>query len=572
MISPRSLFKRYQRDIGFFIQSIQSWYSKKNFWIGLVLSSFAINLLALAFPIFLLQIYDRVISNFAVATLLVLLIGLLVAITLETIIRIIRSKIIAWGGLRFEYYYKTRIYNLITELSLQDVQRNNTGKFLEKFDEIEQLKQFYGGRFLMVLCDLPFVLLFLIFIGYLGGYIVLVPIIMIFIQIYFDLIAEKDISKIQQRKNQITERRNNFILNSLSGIGTIKAFCMEAFMLRRYERLQDSISTESLKMNFTQQATQNTNNLFSQIMMVLIATLGSLLVLKQALSLGALTACIILASRAMAIVNQVIEQSSHLERIKVVNRSLGKLIARENKAENFTDSLATPIQGKLEMLHVSYRERAGNRNQLTDINLLLEPGEFICIQGEHTAAENTLLYLLAGLIKPDAGRVLLDDKPYSMHDPGLINQSLICLTTEPVIFSGTLLENLTLFEAKYTETAKELCKKLGLDALIDRLPQGYATEISQYSGELLATGTRQLINIVRAFARDPQLILLNEVNSSLDYNSDRAFMKLLAQAAKTKSIIMINHRPSICRLASKHYTLEGTHLILADHHSGRPTS
>lgn len=557
--------ENYLKNYRYFLAFISSWYSKQNLWIGMVMASLTINLLSLAFPILLLQIYDRVIANHAVVTLVLLCMGVFAAMLLETILAGLRGAVVAWCGMRYEYFNQLKAYQTIIDLPLTRINQQSTGKFLDKFTAINQLKNFYGGKALINFCDLPFVLIYILFIFYLANYLVLVPIILITIQALTTFFIGRNMSYLETVKKTVANRRSDFLINLLSGIATVKTFNMEAMMLRRYERLQDKLSCSHLNYSVLQTTLMIISTNAAQLSLILITVFGSIGVLHNQLTLGALTACMILAGRANAIVSQMVEQSSRFRQIKVASLEYNKLLLLAPSKKEDMATKETNIYGELRLDSVCYQDKKTQRLLLQGIHFKVSPGEMACIQGNNFSGKTLLLEVMRGLLTPGSGKINIDGKPFEAFEETVLETQLVYLASNPTLFEGTLLENLSLFDPHYTVAAKELCNRLHLEHFIDQLPRGYDTEINMNLGGFLPAGIKQLINLVRALVRDPQIILLDDVNTAFDFYSETAFRDLLLELKKTKTLVVVTHRPSICALANTHYTMAEGRLSATPH-------
>src|SRR3990167_1863051 len=253
------------------------------FW-GILLTSFIINILSVVFPIVLLQVYDRVIPNQAINTLILLLIGVGIALLLETILKICRYYLSGWADAKFEFFTSCKAFQCLIHSPLQTFEKEGSGIHLKRINALHSLRDFYSGQAIIALIDIPFLLLFLLLIGYIGGWLVAVPCILL---IYFILRLIPPLKKLQQILDKSHKRENlriNYLIETLGNIHTVKSMAMEAQMIRRYERLQkeSAVFDYDLSVNNSKLSTLTKN--FSQIMIVAIVALGSVKVMSGTLT------------------------------------------------------------------------------------------------------------------------------------------------------------------------------------------------------------------------------------------------------------------------------------------------
>ena len=285
-------------------------------------------------------------------------------------------------------------------------------------------------------------------------------------------------------------------------------------MQRRYERLQATAAVENCAYTQLSAMSHATGAFFSYFVLFATAAAGAYLVIEGSLSQGALAACSLLAGRATQPFLRSMAFWSEFQSVQVAERNLAKVLAIEPEAVG----AATPegdVRGRIEVegLSMAY----GDRTVFDNVNLVIEPGETVLIEGGIGAGKSTLLRLIGGVSQSTGGSIRLDGLDLKDFDPATLRREVAYMRENAVLFRGTILDNLTLFEPeRHLDRAMELASALNLDHAIAKLPDGFETEVGDDLADLLPLGVRQQIAIVRALARRPRVILFDQPNGGLD--------------------------------------------------------
>ncbi|MBF0190334.1 MAG: ATP-binding cassette domain-containing protein [Magnetococcales bacterium] len=528
--------------------------------VDLALTSTVLNLLSLALPLTMLQIYDRIILFEAVTTLGLLTTGVMVAMLLEAILKMVRSYIGSWLGARFEHLAGcTAIYRLLSS-SLNHTEQQGSGIHLERINGINTLKDFYAGQAVLTLLDLPFAILFLGLIYYLAGWLVLIPLTIFGMFIGGSVLISRWLYDAVQKRTLWEDRRIDFLIEVLNGVHSIKAMAMEAMMLRRYERLQESCSTISQQVGLLGVTSNNLGMLFSQINMVAVVGMGCMMVIEHKLTIGGLAACSMLSGQAIQPLQRAFGIWARFQSIRVTRDRLSLLFSLPPEAEENVPEL-DGLDGALEMKDVSYRFSADKPPILENINLSVAPGETIAISGGNGSGKTTLLWLMQGSLRASSGTVLLDNRDITTFDPGSVRSKIAYLPQSGILFKGTIMDNLTMFRPWKSREAEAISQRLGLRDFITKMPNGFETLVDDGAAEILPQGIKQRIAIARALLDNPKVVLFDEANTSIDSRGDEELKQELMRFHGKVTLILVSHRPSLVALADRVYTLQDHTLI-----------
>ena len=484
----------------------------------LIAASCAVNLLSLALPITLLQVYDRVIPNSATETLGLFAIALGLVLLLDLMLSLCRSYLSSWTGARIQYRMSCETIDHLLGNDIRAFESVPVGVHLQRLRAIDSVKTFLAGQGLLLTVDLPFALMFFLLIGLIAGSLVLVPVIILILLGFAAYATGVRLSAALDRGQQIDDRRYNFLIEVLRKIHTIKGLGLETLMVRRYELLQASSAESSYRRTIAGASARNTGHLFSQITAAAVGAYGSTLVIDHSLSIGALAACTLLASRSAQPMIRALGTWTQFQNVRAGQSRIKEILSMPREGSPDAPPIHE-IEGQIEIERLSYSFSSTDSTIFHDVNLKVQPGETISIIGANGSGKSTALGLMMGLLLPTEGRVLIDGYDLWEHDPATFRRQVLYLPQRPILFQGTLLENLTMFRgSRYVNTAMMFADRLGLHDAVSRMPAGYDTQIDQSVNCGLPEGIRQRVALVRAFSlvEDPRLLLFDEANNFLD--------------------------------------------------------
>lgn len=528
---------------------------------GVTAASLTINLLSLALPAVLLQIYDRIIPNSATDTLLLLVLGLSVALLFDGILRVARSTLLGWHGAQFEQLAGCQAVRRLLFSEIGQFEREAPGVHLDRLTAVDTLRDYISGQTKVLIVDLPFVLLFLGLVAFIGGFLVLVPLAALAILACAAFFVGQRLKLALQSRAGLDDRRYSFIIEVLTGITTVKGLAMEPQMMRRYDRLQESSAGSTYDATFFSNLAQGLGAVFSNLTMVGVGAFGAVMVIEGQLSIGGLAACTLLSGRSIQPPLRALSLWTQFQNITLARGRLEQIfdLAPESAAD--AEPVET-IQGDIELRGVSFGY-GDEEPLLRDIDLRIGEGEVIGISGDTGCGKSTLLMLIMNALKPTSGEVCFDGRDIGDLDPYSLRRQIAYLPQSAVLFKGTIMDNLTSFEGPAKiEEAVEAAKLLRLDEAINRLPAGYETKVGDGSFEALPTGLQQGIVMARALAGSPKVVLFDEANSGLDQRSDQTLKAAIATLKGRASIVLISHRPSLLALADRQYLLDEGRLEL----------
>ncbi|WP_262032168.1 peptidase domain-containing ABC transporter [Microvirga sp. Mcv34] len=528
------------------------------FLIPVVEATLLITLLALALPVALLQVYDRILPNKAVGTLGVLATAVTIAILLEALLRHVRGRVLARVAATSEAQAHRQAMQCLLNAPLSALEAHGNGYYAERLSAIGTLREAWSGPALQAMLDLPFALLYLVGIWYLAGPLVLVPLTLLAGVGLLAVLTGRRVRHAAQNLALAEERRFNFLFDTLNCIHSMKVLGAEPLLERRYERLQNGSAQLRRKLSHTISTGQEGGMLLSQIATIGVATLGCLLVLEGQLSVGGLSACTMLVGRTMQPLLGGVALWSRLQSLRESKRRVAEIGALPQ--ERSPDRPLLQISaGHILLQDVRFRTPRYSDWLFEGVDLEVQPGEIVGITGSNGSGRSALLRLIAGDLKANGGQVLIDGQDLGQVDIGPARRLVALVPPDPALVRGTLLQNLTMHQPQREALALRLATELGLDQVASALPGGWHTQVG-VAATPLPRGAAQRIGVVRALVEEPRILLLDDITSQIDGDSDARLARLLADLRGRVTVVNVTHRPSTLSIADRVYAIRAGRL------------
>lgn len=525
----------------------------------LMLSTLVINLLALAMPIMMLQTYDRILPSHGMGTLVLLISGVVCAVILEVGLRLARSYLTGWAGAVFEHKTACAAMSHLLSANTQEFEQQGAGAYIQKMAAIARLRSFYSGQALMTMVDLPFVITFLVLIAYIGGDIVFVPLTLFLIFCIISWIVGMRLKREVKEQDFSDKIRYNFLIETLTGIHSIKSQGLEKFFFRRNDRLQSRISAAHFQVALSNNIALSSGMLFGQIMTVSVVSYGAIKVLNGDMGTGGLAACLLLSGRVMQPVQRALGLWTRFQSFFIDRQELDDIFALPVSATKDKKTLMQPT-GLVSCKKMTFSYGKDTPPIFKDVNLSLKAGQSISLIGEQGSGKSTFLHLLAGLYTPSGGSITVDDADPFKVNPVELASHIGYLPEKGAIFHGTIMDNLTFFGTIPEEDAMIAATHLGVSEAVALLPNGFKTTLSDSVTDPLPPGLKQRISIARALATRPRIILFNNADRGLDRDGYNLVFKILGRIKRNTTMIIASDDRNILRLADKEYYIANGNL------------
>lgn len=516
-----------------------------------------INILALALPLVVLQVYDRILPNQALQTFTLLIIGLFCALVLDGILRISRAYLVGWSAACYENDMSVGAVERILFTPSRLVEHNPPGIHIDRLNAIDGLRDFYGGQSRLLLIDLPFVAVFLALVAFIGGWIVLVPLAMFAILTVITITCGNQLREVLEQRSEQDDRRHDFIIESLNGIQTIKTMAMEPQIQRRFERLQQAGVEASYKTIILGNLAQNFGNLFSSLTMVFVVSTGAYLIINGSLSIGSLAACTLLSGRSVQPILRGLGLWTQLQGLSITKTRVQGLYELPDVKDRWQGQSDEIVKGDIKLTSVTLVPDAAEAPKINGLDMHIEPGAMVGLHGVDGGGKSSVVQLISGALLPTTGSVTIDGFDAAGSECARMAESIAYVPQASSIFMGTILQNITMFKTgEAIDAAREAAQLIGLEADIHRLPRGYDTMLNEGIADELPMGLMQRIMIARSIARKPTILLFDEANSALDARADKMLREAFRQLKGKITIIIVSHRPSLLRLCDQIYEMK----------------
>lgn len=515
---------------------------------AMIAASIAVNVLGLVLPLVMLQVFDRVIPNQALETLLVLIVGLAIAILLDFIFKVCRILVATHLGEEFERKASSEVAHRLFNTSpkahgvLSDAER------FEATTTVAQLRDHYCGEGRLALIDLPFAIVFVCAVALVGGELAFVLVVSFTILIVMSVIFRAKQKSVYAERKKIDGRRYSFFAEFLGKIHIIKSNCMETPMLRRYELLQDQSVAASKRLITVNGMNQAFSATMSQATLGAMALAGAAMVINGSLGIAELAACTLLSGRAIQPMFKLTSLWIQGESAASAKQRCDELMAlpqRQYQAK-------LPLLGAISFDRVAVKLKNQESTLFQGISFECEPGECLALTGDDGAGKTTFLRLIMGEQLATSGDVRIDDRPATDFLTARGDHGIAYLDQKPVIFETTIKQNLMLSNnPAHAEKVIELSNSLGLSKAVNRLPKGFETLIGGKGAMPLPEGLLQLIALIRALSKSPKILLFNEANTAMDGRTDNAALNALRKLRGQTTLILVSRRPSFVEIADR---------------------
>lgn len=553
----------FKKNFSFIFEENVGHLSKQDLFVGLMLSSCLINILGLVLPFTIIQMYDRVIPNKSYNTFVAFIIIVLVVLVVEALLKIMRGFVSASLDIKLGYSMNLYGYKTAVNADLIEFEKVPFSVQLDRFNFINSLKEYYSGQYLIAVCDAPFVLIYFIFFYCIQIYVGLSVTIVCLLLLCISYLQSTKFKKDQIQKTKDSQTISKFLIELLSGIGTIKTLGLEEQMLRRYERLQKTHVKQEFQLIQEKMATGKNIIIGSQIVIITAVMVSCYTIFKNHMTLGGMSACILLAGKVMQPVASLINLIIRWEHFSIANHEFNKLINIRNESINLTKKI-TIVEGEiiLNNINFSYVDYNGNQQSIFENAKLCIPAKkVIAIHGDRLCGKSTLINILAFLFKAE-GTILIDGENTNILDLDCLRQQIAFISEKTSLFQGTILENLTRFSNIELKKVQEICTNIGLHNVIQSMPNGYQTMVG--IDDSLSRGMKQFIIIARELIKEPKIILFDEVNMDLDLEMDFILRQILNLKKGKITIVIVSSRPSLLLMADQHYLIKNKKIINMD--------
>ena len=516
-----------------------------------ILAAAVSNFLGLSTSLFIMVVYDRVVPNQAVESLIALTIGVLIALGFDFLIKTIRANFIDRAGKRADLRMSKLIFNQLMSMNLAS-RSDKSGALASTVREFESLRDFFTSATLVAIVDLPFIFLFIYIISLIGGPLAFIPLICVPIVLFLGLLVQPFLAKLSLAGMKTNMSKQSVLVETLNGLETIKATGSAGLMRKRFEEATNNQSDLGFRSRTISQFAINSSASIQQFAQVALIFYGVFLIQDGIVTMGALIAVVILAGRTLAPLTQLANALTRVNSARTAYTTINNIMKKPKDRDDDENPLSRPnLNGNIEFKNVTFSYPGSNEPIIKDLSFKIKSGERVAILGRMGSGKSTIARLLSGLYEPDVGSILIDGVDLRQIDQADIRRNLGFMLQETWLFSGSVKENIQMGYVQYSdEHILEISKISGVDEFIRQNPAGYDFPLKE-RGEGLSGGQKQSINLARAILHNPSLLILDEPTSSMDTATEKIVLDKLVEWSKEKTLIAITHRNTILRVATR---------------------
>ncbi|NKB51244.1 MAG: type I secretion system permease/ATPase [Rhizobiaceae bacterium] len=529
-------------------------------WSQVVLVAFFVNLLGLALPLFVMNVYDRVIPFNAIPTLWALAIGVVIALLFDFILRLLRATIIDNAGRRIDMKVSSDVFHHVLDTKMS-ARKASAGDMASTVREFESVRDFFTSASLTSAIDLMFIGVFLVVLWLIVGPLVLVPLIAVPVVLIATLIIQLPMNRAVIKGLMSSNNRHSVLVESLVGVETIKAASAEgAFQARWEAAVADTVRATS-KTRFWSSVALFLTMSVQQMVSVVVIAWGVYLVASGDISVGALIASNILAGRVLAPLGGIAMTLSRLQQSLKSLQALNRLMKTERDHGDTNAHTGAVEDGRLEFRDAGFAYPGNEHQVLQQISLSISPGERVGIIGKVGSGKSSLGKLLCGLYQATEGAILLDDVDIQHRQMADLRRAVYYVPQDADLFSGSVRDNICFNGPVASDRFDKACHVSGVASFVQQDPMGFELQVGE-RGRNLSGGQRQVVAIARALVNVPPILFLDEPTAAMDTATEATFVRNMAEyRGEISTLIVATHRSSLLELVDRVIVLDQGRII-----------
>ena len=527
----------------------------------ILIAALFINLFTVSMPLFVMNVYDRVVPNHATDTLWVLSAGVFLVFCLDLVLRHLRTTFLDLAASRADIKVSSSIMAQILGMRMEG-QSASVGSFASSVGSFETVRSFFGSIALATLIDLPFALLFLLIIGLIALPLIVPIIIGIIAVLCYALAVQRRLHALSEEVWQAGARRNGLLVESLSSMETIKSFNGESRQQAGWERMTIFLADRGARLRTLGASVGSFAQWTQHCVSVGIIIIGVYLIIDGDMSQGGLIAAYLLSSRTMAPVSQIASLLTQFFQSQNSLVSLNEVMEKPVERPPGKQWLSRPIiQGKVDLENARFHYPDTDIDILQNVSFRIKAGEHVAILGRNGSGKSSIAKLIMGLYQPTGGKILIDDANLEQIDPAELRRACGYVPQDITLVSGSLYDNITLGEPRCD--AAQLTQALniaGLGALVNSHPDGLHLQVGE-RGQNLSWGQRQAIALARAVLHEPSLLIFDEPTSFLDNTLEDHVLQQLRTFITGRTMVLVTHRNALLDLVDRLIVLDGGQVV-----------
>ncbi|MCD4667144.1 MAG: type I secretion system permease/ATPase, partial [Sulfurimonas sp.] len=514
-------------------------------------ASLLINLFVLASPLFTMNVYDRVVPNNAIETLWVFAIGVSIIYIIDTFLKFTRTLLLENAAKKSDIIMSSIIFEKVLDLKMAN-HPSSVGSFSSNLKDFDSIRSFLTNATMAAIIDLPFSIIFLIVIAYIGGAIAIIPIVTMLFILSYAFFIKKPLRASIESTHEASAKKSSILIETLNNIETLKTLGTLNQVQWKWEESTGEIATKSLKSRLLSASIPTITQLLIQLNTVMIIVFGVYQIQTHDLSMGGLIAIVILTGRALAPMGQVTGLMTNYEDTKTSYETLNDIISQPSERPSGKKFVERPdFSGHIEFVDVTFSYPDTEVPSLKNVSFEIKPGEHVAIIGRIGSGKSTIQKLILGLYEPDSGQILIDGIDIKQIDPADLRKNMGYVSQDIMLFRGTVKDNITFRATHASDTEMIRAAQIsGTAEFIKKHPRGYEMPIGE-RGQGLSGGQRQSIGIARAFLLSAPIMLMDEPSNAMDQITEARLLNNIEDALKGTTSIMVTQKMTLLKIVDR---------------------
>jgi len=525
-------------------------------------ASLLVNIFVLATPLFTMNVYDRVIPNNAQETLMVFTIGIVFVYILDFFLKLTRGYLLELAGKKSDIIMSSIIFEKVLDLKMSEYPPS-VGSFANNMRDFESVRSFFTTATMTAVIDLPFAVIFLAVIYYIGGNLVFVPITTMLLILIYALVIRKPLQESIESSHEASAKKNGILIETLQNIETVKSMRMNSKMQWEWEESTGEIAEKNLKSRLLSSSIPNVTNLFIQLNTVFVVVFGVYLIQEFELTMGGLIAVVILTSRTVAPMGQAAGLISNYSDAKTSYDTLNEIISKEAERPAGKEFVERPkFKGKIEFKDVCFNYPGTEVPALTNVSFTIESGEKVAIIGRIGSGKSTIAKLILKLYEPTSGKIMIDGIDLTQIDPADLRRFIAYVPQDIHLFKGTIKDNIISSE-QYPDVGDIIyaAQVSGVEEFVQTHPMGFDMPIGE-RGAGLSGGQRQSVGIARSLMQDSSIMIMDEPSNAMDQTTESRLLGKLKTELAQETVLIITQKFSLLDMTERIIVMHNSKVLL----------
>lgn len=514
---------------------------------------FSINVLGLALPLTMKRIYGSIIVSKSTDQLIFVLAIVFIAIALEALMRRMREVTSKWIAAKYEYHMSTLLIGKLFNVHHSD-EKNNYITNLEKIKSIRQIAAYYSIAYYQLFIDIPFMAIYLYLIYFFGGVLVIVPVIFALVYLVIVIISMQIYSKKKVTYIHSNDQLLGVLTESLEKIHFIKSAGIEETQINTYKKILEETTNSEYLSNRNQSFPKIFASKISQVTFFLTLIGGGYLINIDMLTFPELTACAMLGGRAVTPIVSLMNVYQRRTEIKILNSRIDEVVMEKDQYDENTPIFPEDISGVIELKALMYENIHSKLNQRIDLRI--KTGDFVVIEPTEFPSYKSVMNKICGYETITEGNILIDSMDINEWNMNTLKGKIEYLSEEVSLFKGSVLENITYFDKTKIDNAFQAAGLTGLDQMVGKMPEGFASQIDSHMVNYLSSGFLQRLNLSRALLEMPRIIVFDRIDENMDIETFNMYYWLLSKLKGKSTIIVSTWNKDILALGDYHMSPE----------------